>query len=199
MFKTLHVLFSRRRAKPTKWLDGSLHIALELIEALKDGSAGTDDRLVDLEAAFEGSCDAFLDEAAGKPELPFYWEELFNASAGIRRLFQLLLSYAALSRMSPTRHSFLPLLEVQARLLGNAREFFREHLGNRKYSRELLRGNQYELKELRRLRLQGVASLGREGQDAQQALRLLGLFDELAAADAALQDCLEKVYIATSL
>jgi signal transduction histidine kinase len=199
--KTLGALLSRRKAAPDKWLDASLDGVLELVEVLKSRPVEMpgDDRLIELEAAFEGSCEAFLDGAAAKPALPFYWEELFAASTGIRRLFQLLLSYAALSRMLPTRRSFRPFLEVQGRLLANVREFLRECLGNRKYSRELLRSNQHELKELRRLCLQGIASIGGEGQNAQQALRLLGLFNELAAADAALLDCLEKVYIATSL
>lgn len=199
---TLVSRLSRRRAAPETWLDAGLEVALQLIDTLKARTASErqgQDRLVELEAAFQSRCEAFLDQAADRASLPFYWQELFASCTGLRRVFQILLSYAALSGLMPTRRSFRPHLEGQGRLLENVREFFREFLANRKYARELLRSNQHELKDLRRLCLQGIASIAAEGQSAQQALRLLGLFNELASADAALVDCLEKVYIATSL
>lgn len=199
--KTLGALLARRKATPEKWLDDGLDVALQLVELVRfpHRELPEDERLVDLEAAFETRCEVFLDGAAEKECLPFYWEELFAACTGVRRLFRLLLSYPALSRAMPTRRTYHPFLEVQGRLLQNVRDFLREFLGNRKYSRELLRSNQHELKDLRRLCLQGIASIGGEGQNAQHALRLLDLFNELAGANAALLDCLERLYIATSL
>jgi len=200
--KTINTLLPRRKNSPDRWLEGSLNSALQLIEMMKarrPGETQVEERLVELEAGFQSSCETLLDGAAERERPPLYWEELFAAGAGIRRLFQLLLSYATLSRVMLTQRSFRPFLEVQGHFLENAREFFRECLANRKYGRELLRTNEHELRELRRLCLQGIASVGSEGQNAQQALRLLELFNELAAADAGFLDCLEKVYIATGV
>lgn len=197
--KTPDVRPSGAVKSPCPCLDGCLNDTLQLVELLSNGRvvASEDARLTELEAAFQIHSEAVSEGSGNGVGLPPCREEMLDAVAGMRSVFQLLLTYAAWSRALPNRRSFQPLLEAERRLLERARQLLRDCVHDRPHCPEVLHRERAELEEIRRLRLHGIASLSDEGQNAPLALRLLELFDELASADAELVDCLQELYAAS--
>jgi len=83
--------------------------------------------------------------------------------------------------------------------LDNVKCFFQEYLTNRKYSEELLKNNQHELKNFVRLYYHGIASISQEQVQSHITSRLLESFLEINTVNNTIQDLLQKILIGTNL
>ncbi len=202
--KSLAKVLFRQRIKLDEYLIAGIDILQDLVQLLvttKQGSQDPDqtDRMLDLEVSFEDSFALFLRSLDKKYYLPFYWENIFEVYSNLKKIFSILHTYYAERRIYKTRFSSNHFLELEGRVLENVKCFFQEYLTNRKYSEELLKNNQHELKNFTRLYYHGIASIAQEGEQPHITSRLLELFLEINTVNSTIQDLLQKILIGTNL
>jgi len=202
--KSLAKVLFRQRIKLDEYLIAGIDILQDLVQLLvttKQGSQDPDqtDRMLDLEVSFEDSFALFLRSLDKKYYLPFYWENIFEVYSNLKKIFSILHTYYAERRIYKTRFSSNHFLELEGRVLENVKCFFQEYLTNRKYSEELLKNNQHELKNFTRLYYHGIASIAQEREQSHFTSRLLELFLEINAVNSTIQDLLQKILIETNL
>jgi len=202
--KSLAKVLFRQRIKLDEYLIAGIDILQDLVQLLvttKQGSQDPDqtDRMLDLEVSFEDSFALFLRSLDKKYYLPFYWENIFEVYSNLKKIFSILHTYYAERRIYKTRFSSNHFLELEGRVLENVKCFFQEYLSNRKYSEELLKNNQHELKNFTRLYYHGIASIAQEGEQSHITSRLLELFLEINTVNNTIQDLLQKILIETNL
>ncbi len=197
------VLF-RQRIKLDEYLIAGIDILRKLVQLLlipKQDSPDSEqtDGILDLELLFEDSFALFLQCLDKKFYLPFYWEDMFEVYSNLKKIFATLQAYYAEKRIYKARFSFYHFLELEGRVLENVKCFFQEYLTNRKYSKELLKNNQHELKNFVRLYYYGIASISQEQAQPHITSRLLELFLEINTVNNTIQDLLQKILIGTNL
>lgn len=202
--KSLGKVLFRQRIKLDEYLIAGIDILQDLVQLLlttKQGSQDPDqtDRTLDLEVSFEDSFALFLKSLDKKYYLPFYWENIFEVYSNLKKIFSVLHTYYTERRIYKARFSFNHFLELEGRALDNVKCFFQEYLTNRKYSEELLKNNQHELKNFTRLYYHGIASIAQEREQSHFTSRLLELFLEINAVNSTIQDLLQKILIETNL
>ena len=202
--KNLGRVLFRQRIKLDEYLIAGLAILQDLVQLPLNSKQDTSDaeqtdRMLDLELLFEDSFALFLQSLDKKYYLPFYWEDMFAVYSNLKKIFAILQTYNAEKGIYQVRFSFDHFLELEGRVLENVKCFFQEYLTNRKYSEELLKNNQHELKNFVRLYYQGIASISQEQAQSHILSRLLELFLEINTVNNTLQDLLQKILIGINL
>ncbi len=202
--KSLVKVLFRQRIKLEEYLFAGIKVLQELVEMLlttkQDGQDHDHaDRMLDLEVTFEDSFSLFLESLDKKYYLPFYWEDIYEVYTNLGKIFATLHVYYTEQRIFKTRFSFNHFLEMEGRVLENMKYYLKEYMSNRKYSQELLKNNQHELKNFSRLYYHGIASISEEGERSHVTLRLLELFLKINTVNATIQSLLQKILIETNL
>jgi uncharacterized protein Yka (UPF0111/DUF47 family) len=201
--KSLGSMLFRQRIKLDDYIITGIDILRKLVHLQLNSKQGTDseqsDEILDLELQFEDSFNDFLQSLDKKYYLPFYWEDMYEVYSNLKKIVAILQTYSTEKRIYKVRFSFSHFLELEDRILENVVEFFREYLGNRKYTGELLKNNQHELKNFVRLYYQGIASISREQAQSHITSRLLEILLEINAVNSTIQDLLQKILIGTNL
>jgi hypothetical protein len=202
--KNLGKVLFRQRIKLDEYLIAGIDILQKLVQLLsianQDGSDSEQtDGILDLDLLFEDSFALFLQSLDKKYYLPFYWEDMFEVYSNLKKIFAILQTYHAEKRIYKAHFSFCHFLELEGRVLNNVKCFFQEYLTNRKYSEELLKNNQHELKNFVRLYYHGIASISQEQVQSHITSRLLESFLEINTVNNTIQDLLQKILIGTNL
>ena len=202
--KSLGQVLFRQRIKLDEYLIAGIDILRKLVQLLliptqDSPDSEQTDEMLDLELLFEDSVALFLQSLDKKYYLPFYWEDMFEVYSNLKKIFAILHTFYAERRIYKTRFSFYHFLELEGRVLENVKCFFQEYLTNRKYSKELLKNNQHELKNFTRLYYHGIASISQEREQSHITSRLLELFLEINTVNSTIQDLLQKILIGTNL
>lgn len=202
--KNLGKVLFRQRIKLDEYLIAGIDILQKLVQLLlsaKQDSPDSEqtDGILDLDLMFDDSFALFLQSLDKKYYLPFYWEDMFEVYSNLKKIFAILQTYHAEKRIYKTRFSFSHFLELEGRVLNNVKCFFQEYLANRKYSEELLKNNQHELKNFVRLYYHGIASISQEQVQSHITSRLLESFLEINTVNNTIQDLLQKILIGTNL
>jgi hypothetical protein len=201
--KNLGSMLFRQRIKLDDYIITGIDILRKLVHLQLISKQGADseqsDEILDLELQFEDSFACFLQSLDKKYYLPFYWEDLYEVYSNLKKIVAILQTYSTEKRIYKVRFSFSHFLELEDRILENVVEFFREYLCNRKYTGELLKNNQHELKNFVRLYYQGIASISREQAQSHITSRLLEILLEINAVNSTIQDLLQKILIGTNL
>ena len=201
--KNLGSMLFRQRIKLDDYIITGIDILRKLVHLQLISKQGADseqsDEILDLELQFEDSFACFLQSLDKKYYLPFYWEDMYEVYSNLKKIVAILQTYSTEKRIYKVRFSFSHFLELEDRILENVVEFFREYLGNRKYTGELLKNNQHELKNFVRLYYQGIASISREQAQSHITSRLLEILLEINAVNSTIQDLLQKILIGTNL
>jgi len=202
--KSLGKMLFRQRTKLEEYLIAGIDILqnlVRLLSAAKQDSQDPDltDRVLDLEVGFDDSYAFFLRSLDKKYCLPFYWEDIFEVYSNLKKIFSGLHTYYAERRIYQAPFSFDRFLELEGLVMENTKCFFQEYLTNRKYSKELLKNNQHELKNFNRLYYHGIASIGQARERLYIISRILKLFLEINTVNSSIQDLLQKILIETNL
>lgn len=201
--KSLGSVLFRQRIKLDDYIINGIDVLRKLVHLQLISNQGTDseqpDEILDLELQFEDCFAQFLQSLNKKYYLPFYWKDMYEVYSNLKKIVAILQTYSAEQRIYKVCFSFSHFFELEDRILDNVIQFFREYLHNRKYTGELLKNNQHELKNFVRLYYQGIASISREQTQSHITSRLLEIFLEINKVNSAIQDLLQKILIGTNL
>ncbi len=167
--------------------EGSINIAEEI------------NLVIAIESELEKNYQHFLKVIEQEYVTPFYWEELFDLYTGVKKIFSLLVLFINKSNIMGEPLNFSSFFVIQQQVMNNIQEFLSEYSSNRKYVTELLKNNEYEIKELLKNYLEIVAKNLIEKENYGIKLKAIDVLENIVETDEKIQDILKKIMIASRL
>jgi hypothetical protein len=161
--------------------------------------AGAFDAVCALESEQEELCATFVEDIDRKYSLPFYWEDIYAVFLDLKKLFVLLVAYFNKSCIFKSPKSFSQFFQIETNILLNVHAFFSEYRKKRLYVAELLKNNNFEIKNFSKAYFSAVTGIINLGQESLTGMNILALFERMNEINENLQDTLKKIYIDTNL
>jgi len=189
-------------------LDARIHdciaLSLKLLDLFlsKPGHeqlAGEFDSVCALETEQENLCETFVEDIDRKYSLPFYWEDIYSVFLDLKKLFSLLIVYYNKTCIFKNPKSFSRFFQIQRNILLNAAAFFSEYRNKRLYVAEVLKNNNFEMKNFSKAYFNAVTGIINFGEESMTCMNILTLFERINEINENLQDSMKKIYIDTNL
>jgi hypothetical protein len=157
------------------------------------------DSVCALETEQENLCNTFVEDIDRKLSLPFYWEDIYTVFLDLKKLFSLLVVYYNKACIFKSPKSFSQFFQIERNILLNIRAFFSEYRKKRLYVGELLKNNNFELKNFSKTYFNAVTGIINLGQETLAGMNILALFERMNEINENLQGAMKKIYIDTNL
>ena len=203
MNTVLKGVFKKRQTMDAQ-IDDCIGVTLKLLDLFlsKTGheQLGKEfDSVCALETEQENLCATFVEDIDRKYSLPFYWEDIYAVFLDLGKLFSLLIVYFNKTCIFKNPKSFSQFFQIERNILLNVRAFFSAYRKKRLYVAELLKNNNFEMKNFSKAYFNAVTGIINSGKETLTGMNILALFERMNEINENLQGAMKKMFIDTNL